>query len=158
MLLEYLEEEIKGWGLVFAREIKSSRKYLNQFYCYEQGMKSNKGKGEKAYTKIDFRTSYKAMIEFQLNDKGIVEMMVTESKFLKHANEVYTIEAYRLFEEQFMQFPEYHQELVVCNEGKHVYEAWLPDRWTKDIDLSLGSSSVGDVGKVSKNDITGYSA
>ncbi|KAI5662185.1 hypothetical protein M9H77_21508 [Catharanthus roseus] len=143
--------------------------------------------------------------------EGFVEMMMTESKLLNHANEVYTLGAYRLFEEQFMKFPEYCQELMVCNEGEHVYEVWRPDiiafrytvfysvstlnisytykmfnkvgilcphclrifnifcvqaipdkyilkRWTKDIDLSLGSSSVGDIGKVSNNDISGYSA
>ncbi|KAI5681872.1 hypothetical protein M9H77_03100 [Catharanthus roseus] len=52
--------------------------------------------------------------------------------------------------------------LVVCNEGEHVHEA-IPDkhilkRWTKDIDLSLGSRSIGDVWKVSEKDIAGYSA
>ncbi|KAI5680828.1 hypothetical protein M9H77_02055 [Catharanthus roseus] len=78
-------------------------------------------------------------------------MMVTESKLLKHANEVNIIGAYMLFEAQFMKFLEYCQELVLCNEGEHVYE-------TKDIDLSLGSSDVGDVGKVSKKDITDYNA
>ncbi|KAI5676360.1 hypothetical protein M9H77_07310 [Catharanthus roseus] len=61
------------------------------------------------------------------------ETMVTESKLLKHANEVYTIGACRLFEKQFMKFPNYCQELV-------------------------GSSNFGDVGKVSKNDIVNYSA
>ncbi|KAI5653167.1 hypothetical protein M9H77_30354 [Catharanthus roseus] len=86
--------------------------------------------------------------------EGYVEMMVTESKLLKHANEVYTIGAYMLFEEQFMKFLEDYQGLVVCDKGEHVYEA-IPDkyilkRWTKDIDLSLGSNSVGDVGKVRK--------
>ncbi|KAI5659331.1 hypothetical protein M9H77_28124 [Catharanthus roseus] len=44
--------------------------YLKQFYCYKQGMKSNKGKGEKAYTKVHFHIGCKAMIEFQLNDEG----------------------------------------------------------------------------------------
>ncbi|KAI5661212.1 hypothetical protein M9H77_20535 [Catharanthus roseus] len=140
--------------------------------------------------------------------EGFVEMIVTESKLLKHANEVYTIGAYRFFEEQFMKFSEYCQELVVCNEGEHVYEVLHPDitsfrhtvvynestlnisctckmfnevgilcshclcifniicvqvipnkyilkRWTKDVDLSLGSSSFGDLWKVSKNNIVG---
>ncbi|KAI5673818.1 hypothetical protein M9H77_14182 [Catharanthus roseus] len=45
-------------------------KYLKQFYCYKQGMKSDKGKGEKAYTKVDFRMGCKAMIEFRLNDES----------------------------------------------------------------------------------------
>ncbi|KAI5673043.1 hypothetical protein M9H77_13407 [Catharanthus roseus] len=140
--------------------------------------------------------------------EGFVEMMVTESKLLKHANEVYIIGEYRLFEEHFMRFPDYCQELVVCNEGEYVYEVWclnitafrhtvvynestlctckmfnevgilcsyclcifnilcvqaiphkyILKRWTKDIDLSLGSSNVSDVRKVSKNNILGYSA
>ncbi|KAI5653543.1 hypothetical protein M9H77_30730 [Catharanthus roseus] len=34
------------------------------FVCYS----SNKGKGEKAHTKVDFRSGCKAMIEFRLND------------------------------------------------------------------------------------------
>ncbi|KAI5668626.1 hypothetical protein M9H77_18479 [Catharanthus roseus] len=163
MLLECLEEEVTS----------------KNFYCHNQGMKSNKEKGEKAYTKVDFRTGCKAMIEFRLNDKdswtisrhdeGFVKMTVTESKLVKHANEVYTIGAYRLFEKQFMRFSEYCQELVVCNEGEHVYEVWHPDiigfrhtyilkRWTKDIDLSLGNNSFGDLGKVSKKDIVGCNA
>ncbi|KAI5671364.1 hypothetical protein M9H77_11728 [Catharanthus roseus] len=75
--------------------------------------------------------------------EGCVEKMVTESTLLKYANEVYAIRAYRLFEEQFMKFSEYYQGLV---------------RWTKDIDLSLDSSGVGDVRKVSNKDIAGYSA
>ncbi|KAI5661570.1 hypothetical protein M9H77_20893 [Catharanthus roseus] len=54
--------------------------------------------------------------------QGYVEMMVTESKLPKHANEVYTIWAYRLFEEQFTKFLEYCQGLVVYNKGEHVYE------------------------------------
>ncbi|KAI5675637.1 hypothetical protein M9H77_06587 [Catharanthus roseus] len=45
-------------------------KYLKQFYCYKRGMKSDKENGEKAYTKVDFRTGCKAMIEFRLNDEG----------------------------------------------------------------------------------------
>ncbi|KAI5654586.1 hypothetical protein M9H77_31773 [Catharanthus roseus] len=83
-----------------------------------------------------------------------------------------------------MKFSKYYQGLVVCNEGEHVYEMFnevgflcshylrifnilyvqaIPDkyilkRWTKYIDLSLGSSSVSDVGKVSKKDIASYSA
>ncbi|KAI5662877.1 hypothetical protein M9H77_22200 [Catharanthus roseus] len=128
--------------------------------------------------------------------EGYVEIMVTESKLLKHANEEYTIGVYRL---------------VVCNESKYVYKIWHPNiasfrhivaynestlnisytckifnevvilcssclcifnilcvqaipdkyilkRWTKDLDLSLGSSSVGDIGKVSKKNIASYSA
>ncbi|KAI5652685.1 hypothetical protein M9H77_29872 [Catharanthus roseus] len=39
-----------------------------------------------------------------------------------------------------------------------ILDKYILNRWTKDIDLSLGSSSVGDEGKVSKNDIVGYSA
>ncbi|KAI5666432.1 hypothetical protein M9H77_16285 [Catharanthus roseus] len=35
---------------------------------------------------------------------------------------------------------------------------YILKRWTKDIELSLGSSGVGDVGKVGKKDIAGYSA
>ncbi|KAI5664948.1 hypothetical protein M9H77_24271 [Catharanthus roseus] len=43
-------------------------KYLKHFYCYKQGMKCNKGKGEKTYTKVNFRTGCKAMIEFRRRD------------------------------------------------------------------------------------------
>ncbi|KAI5676270.1 hypothetical protein M9H77_07220 [Catharanthus roseus] len=57
--------------------------------------------------------------------EGYVEMMVTESKLLKHANEA-------------------------------ILDKYILKRWKKDIDLSLGSSRVGDVGKVNKKDIAGY--
>ncbi|KAI5662263.1 hypothetical protein M9H77_21586 [Catharanthus roseus] len=79
--------------------------------------------------------------------EGYVKMIVTESKLLKHANEVYTIGAYRLFEEQFMKFPKYCQGLVA------IVDKYILKRWTNDIDLSSGSSSVDDVRKVSENDI-----
>ncbi|KAI5681898.1 hypothetical protein M9H77_03126 [Catharanthus roseus] len=242
-------------------KIGCKTKYLNHFCCYKQWMKADKGKGEKTYIKVDFRTGCKA-IDFWLNDKGgwivsihdvshnhgfcdvnqrrfmhsqswlnrlynlrekccpvfnkdffsgsvlssqrseetnhsisrrlsktttlcdfyrvfdevvsewrsnanmedfcykegYIEMIVTKLKLLKHANEVYTIGAYKIFEEQFMKFPEYYQGLVVCNEREHMYED-IPDkyilkRWTKDIDFSLGSSNIGDVGKVRKKDIS----
>ncbi|KAI5683310.1 hypothetical protein M9H77_04538 [Catharanthus roseus] len=68
--------------------------------------------------------------------EGYVEMMVIESKLFKHANEVYTIGAYRLFEEQFMKFLEYCRGLVVCNEV---------------VVLAM-------LGKVNKKDIASYSA
>ncbi|KAI5670794.1 hypothetical protein M9H77_11158 [Catharanthus roseus] len=38
-------------------------KYLKQFYYYKQGMKSDKEKGKRTYTKVDFRTGFKAMIK-----------------------------------------------------------------------------------------------
>ncbi|KAI5668840.1 hypothetical protein M9H77_18693 [Catharanthus roseus] len=79
-------------------------------------------------------------------------MIVTESTLLKHANEVYTIGAYRLFEEHFMKFPKYCQGLVA------ILDKYIFKRWTKDIDISLGSSSIGDVEKVSEKDIASYSA
>ncbi|KAI5682464.1 hypothetical protein M9H77_03692 [Catharanthus roseus] len=44
-------------------------KYLKLFYRYKQGMKFDKGKMENAYTKVDFHTGCKTMIEFQLNDQ-----------------------------------------------------------------------------------------
>ncbi|KAI5683046.1 hypothetical protein M9H77_04274 [Catharanthus roseus] len=77
-------------------------------------------------------------------------MMVTESKLLKHANEVYTIGAYRLSEEQFMKFLEYCQGLVV------IPDKYILKRWTKDIDLNLGNNNVGDIGKIRKKDIVDY--
>ncbi|KAI5667073.1 hypothetical protein M9H77_16926 [Catharanthus roseus] len=49
---------------------RSITKYLKQFYCYKQGKKCEKGKGERSYTKVDIRTDCKAMIEFRLNDES----------------------------------------------------------------------------------------
>ncbi|KAI5653270.1 hypothetical protein M9H77_30457 [Catharanthus roseus] len=79
-----------------------------------------------------------------------------------------------LFEEQFMKFPKYYQELVMFNEVGILYfhclrifnilyvqaipDKYILKRWTNDIDLILGSSSVGDLGKVSKIDIASSSA
>ncbi|KAI5663479.1 hypothetical protein M9H77_22802 [Catharanthus roseus] len=48
-----------------------------------------------------------------------------------------------------MKFSEYCQWLVAIS------DRYILKRWTKDIDLSFGSSSVGDVEKVSKKDIAG---
>ncbi|KAI5676906.1 hypothetical protein M9H77_07856 [Catharanthus roseus] len=79
--------------------------------------------------------------------EGYVEMKVTESKLLKHANEVYTIGTYRLFEGQFMKFLEYCQGLVT------IPNKYILKRWTKNIDLSLDSSIIGDVGKNIEKDI-----
>ncbi|KAI5668842.1 hypothetical protein M9H77_18695 [Catharanthus roseus] len=79
-------------------------------------------------------------------------MIVTESTLLKHANEVYTIGAYRLFEEQFMKFLKYCKGLVA------ILDKYIFKRWTKDIILCLGSSSIDDVEKVSEKDISSYSA
>ncbi|KAI5647969.1 hypothetical protein M9H77_33974 [Catharanthus roseus] len=92
------------------------------------------------------------MDKFGCHNDRYAEKMVTESKLLKHANEVYTIGAYWLFEEQFMKLSEYCQGLVA------IPDKYILKRWTKDIDLSLGSSNVGDLGKVSKKNIGGYSA
>lgn len=66
------------------------------------------------------------MEDFPCN-QGHVEMALPNSKLLQHANGIYTIEAYLLFEEQFMKFPEYCQGLVLSNDGQHVYEIWHPD-------------------------------
>ncbi|KAI5673365.1 hypothetical protein M9H77_13729 [Catharanthus roseus] len=86
--------------------------------------------------------------DFRYN-QGHVEMKFPDSKLSRHANRVYTIGAYKLFENQFLKFLEYCQGLVVCNDGEH--------RWTKDIALSQGSSGVGDAEKVNKKDIVGSS-
>ncbi|KAI5677324.1 hypothetical protein M9H77_08274 [Catharanthus roseus] len=45
-------------------------------------------------------------------NQGHVEMKVLDSKLLQRANRVYTIGAYKLFENQFMKFPEYCQGFV----------------------------------------------
>lgn len=64
--------------------------------------------------------------DFHYN-QGCVEIVLPDSKLLQHANGVYNIGAYMLFERQFMRFLEYSQGLVVSNNGKHVYEIWHPD-------------------------------
>ncbi|KAI5678705.1 hypothetical protein M9H77_09655 [Catharanthus roseus] len=86
------------------------------------------------------------MEDFRCKER-YVEMMVSESKLLKHANKVYTIGAYRLFEKYCMKFPEYYQGLLAISD-KYIFK-----RWTKHIDFSLSNSSVGDVGKISKKNI-----
>ncbi|KAI5676569.1 hypothetical protein M9H77_07519 [Catharanthus roseus] len=52
--------------------------------------------------------------------------------------------------------------LIACVSSTFCVQAipnkYILKRWTKDIDLSLDSSNFGDVGKVSNNDIAGYSA
>ncbi|KAI5657669.1 hypothetical protein M9H77_26462 [Catharanthus roseus] len=54
-------------------------------------------------------------------------MALHDSELLQHANGVYTIKAYMLFERQFMRFPEFCQGLVVSNDCEHVFEIWRPD-------------------------------
>ncbi|XP_019161905.1 PREDICTED: protein FAR1-RELATED SEQUENCE 7-like [Ipomoea nil] len=59
--------------------------------------------------------------------QGVPNMMMEHMKLLLHAREVYTIEIYFLFEEQFMKGNACHQEMVL-NEGcQFKYHVWRPD-------------------------------
>ncbi|XP_019178877.1 PREDICTED: protein FAR1-RELATED SEQUENCE 7-like [Ipomoea nil] len=59
--------------------------------------------------------------------QGVPNMMMEHVKLLLHAREVYTIEIYFLFEEQFMKGNACHQEMVL-NEGcQFKYHVWRPD-------------------------------
>ncbi|KAI5650675.1 hypothetical protein M9H77_36680 [Catharanthus roseus] len=156
-------------------------------------MKSDKGKGEKAYTKVDFRLGCKAMIEFRLNDEGgwtvnRHDALIHSQRQVTKNNDGYLQElkdsgvsiaiGLRVLKKQVgvvskwrsnanmedFRCKERYVEMIVTKSKllKHANEVildkYILNRWTKDIDLSLGSSSIGDVGKVSKKDIASYSA
>ncbi|XP_019157956.1 PREDICTED: protein FAR-RED IMPAIRED RESPONSE 1-like [Ipomoea nil] len=78
--------------------------------------------------------------------QGVPAMMMEHVKLLSHAREVYTIEIYFLFEEQFMKGSACHQEMVVNDGHQQKYHVWRPDidiisipdkyilkRWTKKV-------------------------
>ncbi|XP_019166964.1 PREDICTED: protein FAR1-RELATED SEQUENCE 7-like [Ipomoea nil] len=78
--------------------------------------------------------------------QGVPAMMMEHVKLLSHAREVYTIEIYFLFEEQFMKGSACHQEMVLNDGRQQKYHVWRPDidiisipdkyilkRWTKKV-------------------------
>ncbi|KAI5661587.1 hypothetical protein M9H77_20910 [Catharanthus roseus] len=84
MLLECLEDEFVlflyfclllkhqlkiRWLEVLFNPKKMHKKLYND-HAFRLGFSSNKGKGEKVYTKVDFHTGCKAIIRFRLNDEG----------------------------------------------------------------------------------------
>ncbi|XP_031099336.1 uncharacterized protein LOC116003579 [Ipomoea triloba] len=55
-------------------------------------------------------------------------MMMDDVKLLSHAREVYTIEIYYMFEEQFLKGAACHQDSVF-DDGCHLkYHVWRPDK------------------------------
>lgn len=60
--------------------------------------------------------------------QGMPNMMVDDVKLLSHAREVYTIEIYYMFEEQFLKGAACHQDSVF-DDGCHLkYHVWRPDK------------------------------
>ncbi|XP_019179032.1 PREDICTED: protein FAR1-RELATED SEQUENCE 5-like [Ipomoea nil] len=59
--------------------------------------------------------------------QGVPAMMMEHVKLLSHAREVYTIEIYFLFEEQFMKGSACHQEMVLNDGRQQKYHVWRPD-------------------------------
>ncbi|XP_019192156.1 PREDICTED: protein FAR1-RELATED SEQUENCE 7-like [Ipomoea nil] len=59
--------------------------------------------------------------------QGVPAMMMEHVKLLSHAREVYTIEIYFLFEEQFMKGSACHQEMVLNDGHQQKYHVWRPD-------------------------------
>ncbi|XP_019171213.1 PREDICTED: protein FAR1-RELATED SEQUENCE 1-like [Ipomoea nil] len=59
--------------------------------------------------------------------QGVPAMMMEHVKLLSHAREVYTIEIYFLFEEQFMKGSACHQEMVLNDGRQQKYHVWQPD-------------------------------
>ncbi|XP_019181570.1 PREDICTED: protein FAR1-RELATED SEQUENCE 9-like [Ipomoea nil] len=59
--------------------------------------------------------------------QGVPAMMMDHVKLLSHAREVYTIEIYFLFEEQFMKGSSCYQEMVLNDGCKCKYHVWRPD-------------------------------
>lgn len=54
-------------------------------------------------------------------------MEMSNPKLLHYANEVYTIEAYLLFKEQFLKFASYCQECVLSCDSNYVYQVSCPN-------------------------------
>ncbi|XP_019153614.1 PREDICTED: protein FAR1-RELATED SEQUENCE 7-like [Ipomoea nil] len=59
--------------------------------------------------------------------QGVPAMMMEHVKLLSHARDVYTIEIYFLFEEQFMKGSACHQEMVLNDGRQQKYHVWRPD-------------------------------
>ncbi|KAI5649887.1 hypothetical protein M9H77_35892 [Catharanthus roseus] len=177
-------------------------------------MKFDKVKGEKAYTKVDFCTGCKAMIEFRLNDEsgwtvsthdvshnhGFCDVNESLMDNFGYHNDNWLNRLYNLRKKWCLAFSKdlfsgdvlssqrseatnyaisrrlsktlrciiFIGYLIKLFLNRRAMQTWkifvaildkcILKRWTKDIDLSLGSSSVCDVGKISKKDIAGYSA
>ncbi|KAI5649568.1 hypothetical protein M9H77_35573 [Catharanthus roseus] len=160
-------------------KVGSSTKYLKQFYCYKQGKKCEKENGrELKDSGIPIAAGLRAL---KKQVGGHIEMKVLELKLPQHANRVYTIGAYKLFENQFLKFLEYCQRLVntlnisctckmfievcvICSYCSRAFnfhcvqailDKYIPKSQTKDIALSPHSSGVGDAEKVNKMEIAG---
>ncbi|XP_019150184.1 PREDICTED: protein FAR1-RELATED SEQUENCE 5-like [Ipomoea nil] len=54
-------------------------------------------------------------------------MVMDNVKILLHAREIYTIEIYYLFEEQFLKGGSCYQECVMLEDGVYKYHVWRPD-------------------------------
>ncbi|XP_019179493.1 PREDICTED: protein FAR1-RELATED SEQUENCE 5-like [Ipomoea nil] len=59
--------------------------------------------------------------------QGVPNMVTEHVKLLSHAREVYTIEIYFLFEEQFLKGTACHQECVLNDGYQYKYHVWRPD-------------------------------
>ncbi|XP_019170574.1 PREDICTED: protein FAR1-RELATED SEQUENCE 5-like [Ipomoea nil] len=59
--------------------------------------------------------------------QGLPTMALDHVKLLLHARNVYTIEAYYLFEQQFLKGAACHQESVASNVDELKYHIWRPD-------------------------------
>ncbi|XP_019166801.1 PREDICTED: protein FAR1-RELATED SEQUENCE 7-like [Ipomoea nil] len=59
--------------------------------------------------------------------QGVPTMVMDNVKILLHAREIYTIEIYYLFEEQFLKGGSCYQECVMLEDGVYKYHVWRPD-------------------------------
>ncbi|XP_019184798.1 PREDICTED: protein FAR1-RELATED SEQUENCE 5-like [Ipomoea nil] len=59
--------------------------------------------------------------------QGVPTMVMDNVKILLHAREIYTIEIYYLFKEQFLKGGSCYQECVMLEDGVYKYHVWRPD-------------------------------
>ncbi|XP_019185965.1 PREDICTED: protein FAR1-RELATED SEQUENCE 1-like [Ipomoea nil] len=59
--------------------------------------------------------------------QGVPTMVMDNVKIMLHAREIYTIEIYYLFEEQFLKGGSCYQERVMLEDGVYKYHVWRPD-------------------------------
>ncbi|XP_031126631.1 protein FAR1-RELATED SEQUENCE 7-like [Ipomoea triloba] len=87
--------------------------------------------------------------------QGLPSMAMNYVKLLSHAREVYTIEIYFLFEEQFLKGSSCHQDLVGVSGEVMKYHVWRPDVdlirhevcfSVKDLDISCSCRLFSEMG------------
>ncbi|XP_031124281.1 protein FAR-RED IMPAIRED RESPONSE 1-like [Ipomoea triloba] len=142
-LLKYTDTEAE-FELCWSREKRCptfNRDYFSRGILSSQMSESTNHSISRRLTKTaelcDFYSSFVSVVYEWRNmengedfrcAQGMPSMMVDDVKLLSHAREVYTIEIYYLFEEQFLKGTACHQESVLDDGCHFKYHVWRPDK------------------------------